>query len=177
MNPDDFDAVFDTFHHAVFRLEALPAYDVGGADAERMNAFLAGRALPERSVCTSPWLARMAVSTVVAGRRWERVRVVDDPLTEYQAYELRAYQESQAVGERVLILPRTRAGNWGPDFWLFDTDTSNARAVLMDYAPDGRWLGVELVGDPKRVAVLADIRREAMEAATPLNEFLAAVRA
>ncbi len=39
MTPDDFDRLFNLFHTSVFRLEALPAYKVGGADAERLRAF------------------------------------------------------------------------------------------------------------------------------------------
>lgn len=171
MTPGKFDALFDSFHHVAFRLETLPTYDVGGADAARMAAFLAGEPLPERSVRTSPWLARIAVTTV-DGKDWERVRVVDEPLTDYQRYELHAYQESQAAGEEIRILPRSRAGQWGPDFWLFDPPTPDARAALMNYTPTGQWRGSTLITDPERLRELAQIRRTARASAVPLNEFL-----
>lgn len=77
-----FDSLFESFERTVFRLEALPAYEVGGADAERFQAFQEGRPLSVRSVRTSPWLARIAVSTVTAGKAWSRVRVVDSELVE-----------------------------------------------------------------------------------------------
>jgi hypothetical protein len=117
VTPEEFDALFDTFHHTVARLEALPAYDVGGQEAVRIQAFREGRPRPLRSVATDPWLARIAVSTITAGKRWTRVRVVDEPLTEYQRYQLTSHQESQAAGERVLIAPRSAVGDVGPDFW------------------------------------------------------------
>jgi len=174
MTPQEFDALFDSFHVVVFRLETLPAYDVGG-DADRLAAFRAGRPLPERSVRTSPWLARIALSTA-EGKQWERVRVVDTPLTEYQEYELLAYQESQAAGERITIAPRSRAIDVGPDFWLFDPDTPEAHAVLMNYAPGGQWLGATSVVDPGGLRALADIRRAALAMAVPLNTFLVEAR-
>jgi hypothetical protein len=172
MSTDEFNALFDSFRNLTFRLETLPAYDVGGEDAERLAAFQAGRALPERSVRTSPWLARIARS-VVGGKSWERVRVLDDPLTDYQRYELQAYQESQAAGEQIMIVPRTQAEDWDQDFWLFDPDTSDARAVAMDYTPDGRWRGAVLVTDQRQVQSLSEIRRVALSRAVMLNEFIA----
>ncbi len=119
MTSEEFNALFDAFHTTVFRLEGLPDYAVGGFDAERLAAFRDGKPMPERSVRTSPWLARIAVTTVNR-KAWERVRVVDEPLTEYQRYELLAYQESQAAGEQIRVLTRSEAGEWGSDFWLFD---------------------------------------------------------
>ncbi len=172
MTPGGFDALFDSFRTTVFRLESFPSYDVGGSDAERIAAFREGGPIPERSVRTSPWLARLAVATV-AGKRWERVRVVDEPLTEYQRYELLAYQESQAAGEEIRVVTRScAAADWGSDFWLFDPGVSEARAVAMDYAPDGRWLGAALITDLETVRGLAKIRLAARSAAVPLNEFL-----
>ena len=41
LTPEDFFAVFDTFHVSALRLETLPAYDVGdyGDEALRLRAF------------------------------------------------------------------------------------------------------------------------------------------
>ncbi len=178
MTPEDFDALFDALHESAFRLEALPQYRVGGAEQERLNAYLNGRPLPERSVRTQPWVARLAVSTVTAGISWSRVRVVDEPPTDYQRYQLESsYRESQAVGEQIRVVSRSAVGEVGPDFWLLDAGTEWASAVVMRYDDDGRWLGADLVTDPATVAEL-DARRTAVtEVAVPLNEFLAAARA
>ena len=56
----DLNACFDLFERTAERLEALPAYAVGGAEEERLRAFRLGLPRPERSVRTSPWLARIA---------------------------------------------------------------------------------------------------------------------
>ncbi len=174
MTPEDFDALFDTVRHSAFRLEALPAYQVGGAEEQRVNAFLAGRPLPERSVRTNPWVARIALTTVARNVSWSRVRIVDDPLTDYQRYQLESYRESQAVGEQVALLYRGRVDDVGPDFWLLDAGAPDASAIRMDYDSDGHWLGAVHVTDPAAVAAFDARRRRVVEAAVPLNEFLAA---
>lgn len=174
-----FDALFDTFRSTVTRLEMLPLYSVGGAEQDRIRAWKLGKPRPVRSVRTSPWLARIATSTLVDGKAWSRIRVVDDPLTEYQHYQLGGYLEAQAAGDQVSILDRTRAAKVVPDpldFWLFDAHTDDAHAVLMHYDVDGHLERRELVTDAGTVAVLADRVDELAEIATPLNEFLASRR-
>jgi hypothetical protein len=168
----EFDALFDGFSTTVTRLEALPAYAVGGAEAERLRAFREGRPRPLRSVRTDSWLARIAVSTVTNGKSWTRVRVVDEPMTDYQRYQLQSHRESQAVGELVRIVPRSLAGDVGMDFWLFDEDGERPLAVLMHYHPDGRLDRRELVEQLDRVAGLAARLHRVEALAVPLNEFL-----
>lgn len=172
LTPAEFDALFDGFAATVARLEALPAYAVGGAEAERLRAFREGLPRPLRSVRSDPWLARIAVSTVTSSKSWTRVRVVDEPMTAYQRYQLQSYRESQAVGEQVRIVPRSLAGDVGVDFWLFDEDGDRPLAVLMHYHPDGRLDRRELVEQPDRVAELAAGLHRVEAVAVPLNEFL-----
>lgn len=181
MTPEDFDALFDRFRATVVRLESLPAYSVGGAEADRIDAWRRGEPRPERSVRTSPWLARIAVTTATAGKTWGRVRVLDDPPTDYQRYQLSSYVESQAAGEAVTVVERGDVGfELGPDFWLFDAGTDDAYAAVMNYDADGRWMGVDLVTDAGRVAEMHDRYRRVADLAVPLNTYLArraAVRA
>lgn len=174
MTATDFDAYFDHFTRTAVRLETLPAYAVGGAEQKRLDAFRAGQPRPLRSVRTDPWLARIAVTTATAGKSWTRYRVIDDPLTEYQQYGLASLVESQSAGEQIYLARRVDAR--GPDAWLFDEGTPEAFALLMQYAPDGRWLGFEHTNAPDRVADVAARIREAAEHAVSLNEFLMQVR-
>lgn len=152
MTPDEFNAIFDSFTSTVVRLETLPEYAVGGSEEERLQAWREGRPLPERSVRTSPWLARIATSTV-AGKSWSRIRIIDDPPTWYQRYQFGAYVESQAAGEQIRIvrradLPPRRAF---PDVWVFDAQTAAACAVVMRYDEDGHWLGADYTDDAEDV--------------------------
>ena len=174
MTPEAFNALFDSLRGSAFRLEALPRYQVGGMEEERFTAFLEGRALPDRSVRTNAWVARVAVSTVIKGVSWTRLRIVDRPLTDFQRYQLESYRESQAVGEQVTFLYRDQIAQAGPDFWLIDAGTASAAAVVMGYDEDGRWLSADLVTDPEQIAALDAHRTTLQAAAAPLNEFLAA---
>lgn len=177
MTPGDFDALFDQFHRTVFRLEALPAYAVGGAEERRIEAWKAGQPRPERSVRTSPWMARIATSTVIGGKAWSRLRVVDEPLTEYQRYQLDSYRESQTVGEEIRLVRRAELG-WPvlSDFWLFDAGTVDAYAALMHYGEEGQFEGAELVsaGD-ELLDDMVRVQRRLWSGAVPLAEFLAQV--
>jgi hypothetical protein len=174
VTPEEFDALFDSFRSAVFRLEALPAY--AGQEDDRMHAFYLGEPLPERSVRTEPWLARIAMTTITERKSWIRVRVVDEPLTEFQRYQLEPYRESQAAGEQILIVARAELGDAGEDFWLFDAGAPDARGVLMHYDEDHNWVGADLVTDPAAVATLDRRRQAALAKAVPLNTFLARMR-
>lgn len=178
MTPAELGAHFDRFTRTAFRLECLQHY---GGEEDRQQAFGAGLPLPERSVRTSPWLARIAVTTATQGKRWQRVRVVEEPLTEYTRYELASYVESQAAGEEIRIARREAVPVTAMrgDFWLFDPGTPEAFALILDYAPGGKFMNAELVTEPEMLEYCAAERDLALRSSVPLNEYLAgkAVRA
>jgi hypothetical protein len=172
---DNFDAYFEHFTRTAVRLETLPAYDVGGAEAERIHAWRQGLPRPVNSVRTAPWLARVAVTTATAGKSWKRVRVVDDPLTWYQRQQVTlSYVEAQAAGDEVVIARRADVPDHGPDVWAFDLGTSSAAALVMQYDGDGHWLGYEAVTDAERLGEIAARIHRVEDRAVPLNVFLTA---
>jgi hypothetical protein len=178
LTPEDFDACFDRFTTTVWRLEALQRYTVD-EEQERIRAWREGHPRPERSVRTSPWLRRIAVTTV-AGRQWGRVHVVDHPLSEYVRYELGGYIESAAAGESIGIADRAAhpgLAGVGPDFWLFDEDTPDAYVIVMNYDLDGHWLGAEHTTDPVALDRCRQLKALAVTAAVPLNVYLARIGA
>lgn len=171
---DEFDALFDRFSHDVFRLETLQHYAVSEED-ERLRAFRDGTPRPERSLRTSPWLARIAVTTV-QGKRWSRIHVVEHPLSEYLRYELLGYIESAAVGEEIRITDRAADPDLvglGPDFWLFDTESADAYAVLMHYDQGGEVLGFEHTSDQGVLRRCRAQRDTALKHSVALNKYLA----
>jgi len=172
VTPEHFDALFDTFHTTVARLETLPAYAVADYEGDRLAAFLAGQPLPERTIVNDPWLARIATTTL-ARKTWMRVRVLDEPLTDYERFELAVFPESQVVGEQIRVVPRSRLTVSGGDFWLFDRGTRAARVVLMRYDEFGHWLGADLSDDPGVVGECHDRFQAALAASVALNQFLA----
>jgi hypothetical protein len=146
MTADDFNALFDRFEHEAFRLETLPVYVVE-QEQEPFAAFLDGRARPLTEV---PYLAQWfdAIrSATSAGRRISRVRILDDPPTDYQRFEIWAGQFNTESGEVLRYLQRHRAEDagipLGTDWWLFDS----RRLAIMNFDPHGRPLGGEIVTD------------------------------
>lgn len=171
MTTEGFDALFDAFTRSAYRLETLPAYAIPDEDPS-YRAWLDGTARPERSVRTSPWMRRIAVTTA-AGKTWSRTRVLDTPLTDYQRFQMPAYLESQAVGEQIRIVRRGEVDDTRPDFWLFDDETDSPWAIWMIYSDSGEFTGYKVMRQPSLIKALR-LRRQTFDALTiPLAEFLA----
>jgi hypothetical protein len=173
----DLSACFDLFERSAFRLETLRAYSAAAED-ERILAFRLGLPLPERSVRTSPWLARIA-RTTEAGKSWQRVRVVGWPLTEYERYQMTGYRESAAAGDVVRIADRSAHPELtalSRDFWLFDADGQQPFAAIMSYDEDGSYLGSEITTAPEAIEGCKASRRLAERYAVPLDRYLAHLR-
>jgi hypothetical protein len=178
LTPEEFDAAFDAFATSTWRLEALQWYAVD-EELERIRAWQEGLPRPERSVRTSPWLRRMAVSTA-AGKQWGRIHVVTHPLSEYVRYELGGYIESAAAGEEIRIVDQAAhpgLDNIGPDFWLFDEGLPGEFAIIMSYDDDGHWLGAQRTDVPAVLERCKKAKVLAMQYAVPLNAYLASIGA
>ncbi len=136
----DLDAVLDTVERSAFRLETLP---------------LAGQPIDAQDLAWHlPWFdaVRRAVD---AGRVIQRVRVVDQPPTPYQRFELSLVPFHVDAGEdlRILGTPDARALGIPPmNFWLLD----DARVVALEIGNDGTLGDSLLTADP---AVLHRMRR------------------
>lgn len=168
---------FDLFETSAFRLETLRAYAVDAED-ERLRAFRLGLPRPERSVRTSPWLARIA-RTTSAGKSWRRVRVVGWPLTEYERYQMTGYQESAAAGDVIRIAERPahpELAELDRDFWLFDADGPRPFAALMAYDEAGAYLGAEITTAAEAIGRCQTARQLAERCAVPLDSYLAHLR-
>jgi hypothetical protein len=174
VTPDEFNAAFDSFYSSALRLECLQTYAVSAEDA-RLRAFREGLPRPERSVRTSPWLARIAATTL-AEKSWHRLRLIRHPLTEYTRYELIGFAESQACGEQIRIIDlneHPELGDLGPDFWLFDSALPVEFAIVIHYDADGAVLGYERTTD---TGWCRDQATKAFVASISLAEFLARPR-
>ena len=140
----DFAELFRTFEHTAFRLETRPFY-TAPVEAEPFAQFLAGEAVDLDWF--QPWLDTVR-SLTEQGKRMERVRILDDPLTDYQRFEMSMSRHNTAAGETVRYLHRSAAAAVGlpvdGDWWLFDS----LRLARMDFDPDGHFLGTVIVNDP-----------------------------
>lgn len=174
MTDDEFNALFDTVEHSAFRYEGLPVYAVDEEDSD-LAAWRAGAAMAERSVRTDPWLARIALQTVAHDIEWVRVRYAPSPLSWYVAWEVGGYVESQAAGERILL---TSQRVWdGPDFWLLDAGTAQARGVIQTYKEDGSPISNDIV--PAGSSAIEELEQAAnalIRVSTELNPWIVAHR-
>src|SRR3954465_15513172 len=85
--PDDFNHLFRYFRHEAFRLEVQPVYAVD-VEREAFDDFLRGEPRPpDQYDYYVPWLDQIRSATR-AGRHITRVRVLEEPPTAYQAFEL-----------------------------------------------------------------------------------------
>jgi len=104
------------------------------------------------------------------GKRFERVRVVDQPLTQGQEFLLASAPSNVAAGEDTRNLTRTRAKQLrlpDYDFWLLDSK------ILARFAFDDEntTLGVYLTDDPVEVLAACQARDAAWHHAVHTEEF------
>jgi Family of unknown function (DUF6879) len=143
--------LFASFTSTVFRLEAKQQFLVP-QEEEALQAFLRGEPRDERSLRTHDWMRQIATSTM-AGRHWQRVRLIRHPLTNYTRFELFGLLGNAACGDdtRFAVLnehPELEALEH-QDFWMFDWNEPTTAAVgLMRYDAEGHFLGADVSQDP-----------------------------
>jgi hypothetical protein len=140
--------LLDTATHDLFRWETLPAYEVA-SDGTDYRRYLddADQPIWERK---QPWLDVLRAEAA-RGRARRRVRIIHNPITDYERYECEwGYALNAPAGEQIRIidlahteLPPELADVAG-DFWLVD----GRDVVAMRYAPDGRFLGAKVLDPP-----------------------------
>lgn len=166
----DITGLFTTFERTAWRLETRRRYavDIG---TPKWELWQAGGDLGYNPA--HPWHANVRAQTE-AGKRFERVRIVDSPPTEGQRFLLASSRGNTEAGEDIRNLPRADADRLGlpdEDFWLFD-----ARIVVrLVFDEDDNTLGVEVSEDPQDVAEAVRLRDAAWPVAIPTAEFAARV--
>ncbi|MFE3485069.1 DUF6879 family protein [Streptomyces griseus] len=158
--------LFRDFKHTAFRLETRRGYasDHNSPKWARWKNGADLTAEPETG-----WHENVRQQTQ-QGKRFERVRLVDEPLTEGQQFLLASGHRNIAAGEDIRNLPRTHAQQLGlpdHDFWLFDSRTV-ARFVFDE---NDTTLGVIVTEDPAEVAAACQARDAAWHHAIRTAEF------
>ena len=163
--------VFQDFEHTAWRLETRRGYatDRNGPNWARWKAG-------EDFTHDPPDVWRTNVETqTAAGKRFERVRLVDDPLTEGQRFLLARAPSNVAAGDEVRYLLRTDAVRLGLpdfDFWLIDSRT----LLRFVFDEDDTTLGVTVTQEPAEVLAACQARDAAWHYAIRTAEFAARVR-
>lgn len=165
---DEFGKLFDDFEHTAFRLETQERY-VEDDEIEPLQAFLAGR--PDYA-WHQDWVAYIR-EVRAAGKVLERVRVVNEPHSDYTRFGLDASRDNVAAGDDIRYLPRPLAAKLGlpdEDYWLFDSRV----AVVFQFGPDGRISRFELTDEPETILQRNIWRDIAQHYAIQRDEYAAA---
>jgi Family of unknown function (DUF6879) len=169
----EFGRLLESFGFSAWRLETCDSYhlDYEAADFEQ---FLAGRPVPPPEVSWwRPWLDMISVMTQ-EGKRIGRVRILAEPPSDYQRWELWAARWHADAGEQIGYLSRSQAVALGLptnyDWWLLDEQA----VIVMRFDETGRIAGKELVTDPGIVARHREWRDLVVRHAIPAEEFTAA---
>jgi hypothetical protein len=96
-----------------------------------------------------PWLDDIRTATQ-AGKRFERVRVITDPPTEYLRWQMEVTPANIHAGEDIRVLSEAAAQRLDlpeHDFWLFDAE----QVAILHFGPNDLH-GAEIITDPATVA-------------------------
>jgi hypothetical protein len=162
---EEFADLLREFGHSAFRLEAQPAYALSYEQAD-LAAFRAGSPAPPPDVgWWQDWLAQVTAQ-VAQGKTVTRVRVLEEPPSDYQRWMIWAGPWYGQAGEQIRYLTRSHAASLGiplkTDWWMLD----DKRLVLMHFSPAGEIAGKELITDAAIVARHRDWRDAAVRSAT-----------
>ena len=142
----EFDQMLRSFRRSAFRLETRDAYALDYERAD-FDKFLAGLPTPPPELdWWRPWLERIERFTK-EGKAVSRVRVLAEPPSDYQRWELWAAPWHSRAGERIAYLARSEAERIGlplnHDWWLLDDRT----LILMLFTDAGEIESKALVTD------------------------------
>lgn len=150
--------LFRSFLHSAWRLESRRTYAWHARRPEYV-AFATGRHVEWD--LESAWCRERRAQRAL-GKRYQRVRVMDEPYTECQLYLLlQNTPRNAAAGEDVRFLTRRHADELGlprEDFWIFDARTV---AVLRFDDESDESAGVELITEPAEVLRHIQVREAA----------------
>ncbi|MEU9603157.1 DUF6879 family protein [Streptomyces sp. NPDC048057] len=163
--------LFEEFEHTAWRLETRRGYATDRR-SEKWQRWLSGAGIDHEP--DNRWHLNVRAQTAL-GKRFERVRIVDDPPTDGQRYLLDTAPGNVAAGEDMRNLARAEAIRLGLpefDFWLFDS------RVMMKFHFDaeGTTLGVEVIEDAPDVLAACQARDAAWHYAIRTHEYRERVR-
>ncbi|MEV2228152.1 DUF6879 family protein [Streptomyces phaeochromogenes] len=170
---DEFDRLFTQFQHTAWRLETRRRY-ASDEVTDTYAQFLRGESVDWEGR-DAQWCAERGEQTAL-GKRFERVRIVDNPPTPGQLYLLDNARRNSTVGEDIRQLWRADAERLqlpGEDFWIFDSRL----VARLDFDEADNLVDVELITEPVEVNRYAQVRDAAGHYAVPYETFAAGLAA
>lgn len=140
MGPTTLSEAFGSFTQSAVRLEGLGVYAIP-EEGKAFSTFLAG-GTPDMSFLEE-WLSTVS-DAVASGKAMRRLRMLDDPPTAYEQFELQVgYPLSIRSGEEIRTLGRREIEVALPDSWIFD----ELYVFEMLYSDAGEYLGSRRVAE------------------------------
>jgi len=167
LDGDEWRRTFDAYERDAWRFEAQPVYSMP-REAENVARFLRGDSKPADH--NSRWHERVR-EYVATGRTIGRVRVVRQPLTDYQRYQFAwGIPGNIAAGEDIRVLDVSEDDYGlplsGTDWWMFD----ESRIVHLNFRVDGAQINRELfAGD---ASPYLEWKRIALAHSVPFAEYV-----
>lgn len=145
----DFTAQLRDYAHTAYRFELQPFYAVDG-EQESFRRFIEGRPVSPLDVAEDrAWLDQVRRQTA-EGKHMARVRIHQDPPTDYQRWMRWRGTFNVEAGETLHYLTVGQAAKAGllggvalRDWWFFD----NNRLMVLTHNPEGRRIHTELITD------------------------------
>ncbi|WP_405956128.1 DUF6879 family protein [Streptomyces phaeochromogenes] len=162
---EDFGGMFAKLKHSAWRLETRGRY-ASDEETDTYRQFAAGE--PVTWDLDDPWCQGRREQSAL-GKRFERVRILDEPPTEGQRYLLDNARRNTAVGEDIRVLTRSKADELQlprEDFWIFDSRV----VALLHHNDADEMTGVELITNPVDVLRYAQAREAAWHHAVPYDQ-------
>ena len=127
----DFDKLFEMFTIEAFRLETLPIYDVE-EEKEAIKEFReTGRVVNN---IDKEWMDLLKI-----GKPVKRLRLLSNPLSDYEIFELEVYKSNLSYGEDIRTVNRDKFDEQLQDFWIFDMKWIG----IMKYDKTGKFLDMD----------------------------------
>ncbi|MGW1222219.1 DUF6879 family protein [Streptomyces californicus] len=167
LDGEDWRRFFDAFEREAWRFEAQPTYTMP-KEQENLARFLRGESKPDDH--NARWHERVR-GYVESSKHIGRVRIVRQPLTDYQRYQFAwGIPGNIAAGEDIRVLDLTQEDYGlplsGRDWWMFD----EIRIAHLNFRADGTQINREAYrGDP---APYREWKRIALEHAVPFEEYV-----
>lgn len=126
---------FETFEHSAFRLEALPRYIVP-KEKTSFEYFQKTGLIIE----SDPGWVEIVQRNIGLGKKMERLRLLSEYLTDYERFEIQAYQGPSAGEVIKTALKKDYIDKYQGDFWFFD----DKWIAQMNYELDGTFTGFDI---------------------------------
>lgn len=140
----DFDTLFEMFTEEAFRLETLPVYDVPEEKEAIIEFKETGKVINN---IDKEWMDLLKI-----GKPVKRLRLLSNPLSSYEVFELEVYKSNIKYGEDIRICNRDDYNEKLQDFWIFDMRWIG----IMNYDKDGKFLNMDFHEANKEELELAE---------------------